>query len=49
MPWIELIAEFELLETLPNFQKITAYDAKRHFDAILSALSTPRINRKWIN
>ncbi len=41
MPWIELIDEFELLETLPHFHKITAYDAKRYFDVILSALSTP--------
>ena len=41
MPWIELIDEFELLETLPHFHKITAYDAKRYFDAILFKLSTP--------
>ena len=41
MPWIELIDEFELLETLPDIHKITAYDAKRYFDAVLSALSTP--------
>ncbi len=41
MPWNELIDEFELLETLPHFHKLTAYDAKRYFDAILHELSTP--------
>ncbi len=41
MPWIELIEEFELLETLPHFHKLTAYDAKRYFDTVLGALGSP--------
>lgn len=41
MLWTELIDEFGLLETLPEFHKITAYEAKRYFDAILVALSNP--------
>jgi len=39
IPWLDLMDEFEQLEILPPYEKITAYDAKRHFDSILSRLS----------
>ena len=38
MRWLDLMDEFEQLETLPPFQKITAHEAKRYFDRVLRSL-----------
>ena len=38
MPWMELADEFVRLEVFPQFENITAYEAKRYFDPIIGSL-----------
>ena len=39
MPWLDMMDEFEQLEVVEPFEKITAFEAKRHFDLALLRLS----------
>ncbi len=39
MPWQDMIDEFEQLEVIEPFERITAFEAKRHFDQALVRLS----------
>lgn len=41
MPWQDMIDEFEQLEVIEPFERITAFEAKRHFDQALVHLSDP--------
>lgn len=44
MPWQDMIDEFEQLEAIEPFERITAFEAKRHFDQALVRLSEPYEN-----
>ena len=39
MPWQDMLDEFEQLEVIEPFERITAFEAKRHFDQALVHLS----------
>jgi hypothetical protein len=44
MPWQDMMDEFEQLEVIEPFERIKAFEAKRHFDQALVRLSDPHEN-----